>query len=205
MRPSPLQRNTLISSEPCTHFSSNSISYAACRSSFFFPHAPKYISAHAQQAKAVSYSLLCCSPEEHHSKETHFLLEREVGFLSFSVPGTLVALSLSLHTGCQGKFTLLYPSNYPRNVCVRILCVKSFSLQLSLIFWESAIAVCYTKIFLLFSETIHEIISKAVHKIKFNTTVEKLWKDFTRSCISTWSFKLFLQGSYTNIAVYNYR
>jgi len=28
---------------------------------------------------------------------------------------------------------------------------------------------------------------------------------FTRSCISTWPFQLYLQWSHTNIAVYNYR
>lgn len=120
---------------PSMHFSSKSIYYAACRSSLFSSHAPKYISVRAQQAIAVGIHCLA-APQKNttHSKETHFMLQREVGFLPFTVSGTLLALSLSLHKGCQGQFTLLYSSNYPKNVCEPLLCVKSFSLQSSLIF-----------------------------------------------------------------------
>lgn len=153
----------------------------------FYPmHQNSSVHMHSRPKQLVIQCL--AAPQKNHSKETHSLLVREVGFLSFTVSGTLLALSLSLHTGCQGKFTLLYSSNYPRNVCVPLFCVKSFSLQLSLIFWESNKTIGYTKIFLLFSKTIHEIISKTINEIICNTTVEKLWKDFTRSCISTWSF-----------------
>lgn len=131
------------------HFFQHSIYYAACRNAFFLSCAPIYISAHAHRAILFGDSSLMpyCSSEEHHSKETHFLLGRGVGLLSVTLSGTPLNLSQSLHTGCQGKPTLFYSFNYLRNVFVHLLCVKSFSLQLSLIFGERAIAICYTKAF----------------------------------------------------------
>lgn len=80
-----------------------------------------------------------------HRKETQFLQGRDVGLLSFTLSGTLLDLSWTLHTGCHSKLILLYSFTYPWNVCVPLLFVKSFSSQLWLIFGESAIAICYTK------------------------------------------------------------